>query len=93
MKPSLFLATAAFALASALLSAGQVQTASLTLAAVLRDEAALAGAHDVEVRAGIAFIAGKGFTRRNLPASGVFRYEPGRGGSLAVLDVKQPAAP
>jgi hypothetical protein len=66
---------------------------SLEIAAVLRDEAALAGAHDIEVRDGLAYIAGKGFTRRNLPASGVFPYEAGKGGSLAIVDVKQPAAP
>lgn len=93
MKPSLFLATTAFALASAFLSAGQVQSASLTLVAVLRDEAALAGAHDIEVHDGLAYIAGKGFTRRNLPASGVFPYEAGKGGSLAIVDVRRPAAP
>lgn len=66
---------------------------ALTLAAVLRDETALAGAHDIEIRNGIACVAGKGFTKRNLPASGVFPYEAGKGGSLAIVDVKQPTAP
>lgn len=65
----------------------------LQVASVLRDAGALTGAHDVEVRDGIAFIAGKGFTRRNLPPDGVFPYEPGKGGSPALVDVRQPAAP
>ncbi len=66
---------------------------ALQVAAVLHDEAALAGAHDIEIRDGLAYVAGKGFTRRNLPASGVFPYEAGKGGSLAIVDVKQPGAP
>lgn len=65
----------------------------LQLAAVLRAEAALAGAHDIEIRAGLAYIAGKGFTARALPGNGVFPYQKGRGGSLAIVDVKQPSAP
>ncbi|MCI0540313.1 MAG: hypothetical protein L0Z50_34350 [Verrucomicrobiales bacterium] len=55
-------------------ASGAPAPATLTLAAVLRDETALAGAHDIEVRDGIAYVAGKG-------------------GSLAIVDVKQPAAP
>jgi hypothetical protein len=47
---------------------------SLKVVAVLQDDAALAGAHDIEVRDGLVYIAGKG-------------------GSLAVVDVKQPTAP
>lgn len=61
--------------------------------AVLDDETALTGAHDIEVRDGTAYIAGKGFTRRNLPRSGVFPYEASKGGSLAIVDVNQPNAP
>jgi hypothetical protein len=93
MKLSLFPSTAVLTLTLVVLSVGQGQPASLTLAAVLRDEAALTGAHDIEVRDGLAYIAGKGFTRRNLPANGVFPYEAGKGGSLAIVDVKQPSAP
>lgn len=74
-------------------TAGNVAAAPLTVVAVLRDEAALAGAHDIEIRDGLAYIAGKGFTARALPASGVFPYERGKGGSLAIVDVRQPAAP
>ncbi len=66
---------------------------SLTLAAVLHDEAAFAGAHDIEVRDGIAYIAGKGFTTRALPGNGIFPYAKGKGGSIAIVDVKQPSAP
>ena len=66
---------------------------ALQIVAVLRDESALAGAHDIEVRDGLAYIAGKGFTQRNLPKGGVFPYEAGKGGSLAIVDVKEPAAP
>ncbi len=47
---------------------------SLSVVAVLQDDAALAGAHDIEVRDGLAYIAGKG-------------------GSLAIVDVRQPASP
>ncbi len=65
----------------------------LTLVAVLHDEAALTGAHDIEIREGLAYVAGKGFTRRNLPASGVFPCEPGAGGSFAIVDVSRPATP
>jgi hypothetical protein len=68
-------------------------SAALQVVAVLHDEAALTGAHDIEVRDGLAYIAGKGFTKRNLPKSGVFPYEAGKGGSLAIVDVKQPSAP
>jgi hypothetical protein len=66
---------------------------ALTLAAVLHDESALTGAHDIEIRDGLAYVAGKGFTRRNLPKNGVFPYEAGKGGSLAIMDVKQPMTP
>ena len=66
---------------------------ALQLAAVLYDESALAGAHDIEIRDGLAYIAGKGFTKRNLPRAGVFPYEASKGGSLAIIDVKQPNAP
>ncbi len=66
---------------------------ALQVAAVLHDETALAGAHDIEIRDGLAYVAGKGFTRRNLPASGVFPYEAGKGGSLAIVDVTLPGAP
>lgn len=66
--------TPAWAQASAAKASGGSAPAALTLAAVLRDETALTGAHDVEVREGIAYLAGKG-------------------GSLAIVDVKQPAAP
>jgi len=48
--------------------------AAFSIAAVLRDEQALAGAHDVEVRDGYAYTAGKG-------------------GSLAIIDVRRPNAP
>jgi hypothetical protein len=66
---------------------------ALGFTAVLRDANALAGAHDIEVRDGLAFVAGKGFTRRNLPPGGVYPYEAGKGGSFAIVDVKQPATP
>lgn len=66
---------------------------TLTLAAVLRDETALTGAHDIEILDGLAYIAGKGFTARALPRGGIHPYAKGRGGSLAIVDVKQPAAP
>lgn len=46
----------------------------LQVVAVLRDETGLAGAHDIEVRDGRAYLAGKG-------------------GSLAIVDVRQPATP
>lgn len=36
--------------------------AQLVLVSVLRDETALTGAHDIGIRNGIAYIAGKGFT-------------------------------
>jgi|CXWL01.1.fsa_nt_gi hypothetical protein len=65
----------------------------LTLAAVLRNETALTGAHDIEIRDGLAYIAGKGFTARALPGTGIYPYARGQGGSLAIVDVKQPAAP
>jgi hypothetical protein len=65
----------------------------LQFAAVLYDEAALAGAHDIEIRDGLAFIAGKGYTQRNLPRAGVSPYEASKGGSLAVVDVRQPSQP
>ncbi|MSU48314.1 MAG: hypothetical protein EXS37_04340 [Opitutus sp.] len=48
--------------------------AALQVVAVLRDESALAGVHDIEVQDGLAYLAGKG-------------------GSLAIVDVKRPAAP
>ena len=47
---------------------------AFSITAVLRDEKALAGAHDVEVRGGYVYTAGKG-------------------GSLAIIDVRTPAAP
>ena len=43
---------------------------ALQVVAVLHDETALAGAHDIEIRDGLAYVAGKGFTRRNLPGTG-----------------------
>ncbi len=70
-----------------------INAGALQVVAVLRDESALAGAHDIEIRDGLAYIAGKGFTKRNLPKGGVFPYEAGKGGSLAIVDVKQPTAP
>lgn len=66
---------------------------SLTIVAVLLDEMALTGAHDIEVRDGLAYIAGKGFTSRALPSNGKYPYEKSKGGSLAIVDVKQPDAP
>jgi len=60
---------------------------------VLHDEKAFAGAHDIEIRDGVAFVAGKGFTTRAAPRSGVYPYEKGKGGSLAIVDVRRPAAP
>lgn len=74
-------------------TSGVPAPATLTLAAVLRNETALTGAHDIEIRDGIAYIAGKGFTTRALPTNGVFPYEKNKGGSLAIVDVKQPAGP
>lgn len=74
-------------------AAGGGPAGELVVAAILRDEVALTGAHDIELRDGLAFIAGKGFTRRNLPSSGVFPYGAGKGGSLAIVDVRQPASP
>ncbi len=74
-------------------AAAVAASGALEVVAVLHDENALAGAHDIEIVDGRAFVAGKGFTRRNLPSGGIFPYEAGKGGSLAVLDVKQPAAP
>jgi hypothetical protein len=68
------------------------EPASLSVAAVLCDETALAGAHDIEIRDGLTYIAGKGFTSRALPRNGVYPYEKSKGGSLAIVDVKQPAA-
>lgn len=66
---------------------------ALEVLAVLRDEKAFAGAHDIEICEGLAFVAGKGFTARAMPRDGVFPYEKGKGGALAIVDVKQPAAP
>lgn len=66
---------------------------TLTLAAVLRNETALTGAHDIEISDGLAYIAGKGFTARALPGNGIYPYAKGKGGSLAIVDVKHPAAP
>jgi hypothetical protein len=51
-----------------------VNASALEVAAVLHDESAFAGAHDIAVRDGLAYLAGKG-------------------GSLAIVDVKQPSAP
>lgn len=65
----------------------------LKLVSVLRDESAFTGAHDIAVHDGIAYIAGKGFTSRALPSNGVYPYAKGTGGSLAIVDVKQPSAP
>lgn len=48
--------------------------AGLTLAAVLTDPEGFAGAHDIEIHRGIAYLAGKG-------------------GSIAVVDVRKPGAP
>jgi len=70
-----------------------LHAAELTVAAVLHDETAFAGAHDIQVHDGLAYIVGKGFTSRALPRNGVFPYEKGKGGSFAIVDVKQPAAP
>ncbi len=66
---------------------------SLTIVAVLHDETALAGAHDIEVLDGLAYVAGKGFTSRALPSNGKYPYEKSKGGSLAIVDLRQPAAP
>lgn len=65
----------------------------LTIAAVLHDETVLTGAHDIEVHDGLAYIAGKGFTSRALPRNGKYPYEKSKGGSFAIVDVKQPNAP
>ncbi len=77
--PTLRFSTSGFRVARSLVhtssaesSAAAEDRATLQVVAVLRDEAALAGAHDIEVRDGLAYIAGKGFTRRNLPKGGVF---------------------
>ena len=50
----------------------------MRVVAVLRDESALAGAHDIEIRDGLAYVAGKGFTLRARPVGGggVFPYQP-----------------
>ena len=85
---SLVLATSGWAQTSGSKASGEI-----TLTAVLRDEAALTGAHDIEIRDGIAYIAGKGFTSRALPGNGVYPYAKGKGGSLAIVNVKQPGAP
>lgn len=74
-------------------SAGATADAPLVLAATLRDESALAGAHDIEIRDGLAYIAGKGFTRRGPPRGGAYPYEAHKGGSLAIVDVRHPQAP
>lgn len=66
---------------------------ALRLVAVLHDESAFAGAHDIEIQDGIAYIAGKGFTARALPSDGVYPYEKSKGGSIAIVDVKQPEVP
>lgn len=68
------------------------EAGALELVSVLRDERAFAGAHDIEIRDGLAFVAGKGFTSRAAPGGGKYPYEKGRGGSLAIVDVKNPAA-
>jgi hypothetical protein len=52
----------------------EAPSAGLTLAAVLTDRDGFAGAHDIEIRDGIAYLAGKG-------------------GSIAIVDVRQPATP
>ena len=51
---------------------------AMRVVAVLRDESALAGAHDIEIRDGLAYVAGKGFTLRARPVGGggVFPYQP-----------------
>ncbi len=74
-------------------SALSINAGALQIVAVLHDEAALTGEHDIEVRDGLAYIAGKGFTQRNLPKGGVFPSEAGKSGSLAIVDVKQPTDP
>jgi hypothetical protein len=66
---------------------------ALQVISVLHDESALADAHDLEGCAGLACIAGKGFTKRNLLQGGVFPNKPGRGGCLAIVDVKPRDAP
>ncbi len=55
-------------------SRADLPPAGLTLAAMLTDSEGLAGAHDIEIRNGIAYLAGKG-------------------GSIAIVDVRQPGAP
>lgn len=80
-------------LAASLSVDAQAGDSALALSAVLHDERAFAGAHDIEIRDGLAFVAGKGFTARAAPRSGVFPYERGKGGSLAIVDAKDPAAP
>lgn len=55
---------AACCLCHAGFSAEPARTASLQVVAVLKDETAIAGAHDIEIRDGLAYIAGKGFTSR-----------------------------
>ena len=44
--------------------------AQLTLVTDLRDARSLTGAHDIEIRDGLAYVAGKGFTTRALPLGG-----------------------
>ena len=69
------LATSIFATALVAFAASPVTPPNaLTVVAVLQDDEALVGAHDVEVRDGLAYVAGKG-------------------GALAIVDVKDPAMP
>lgn len=89
-KPGAFLWCVLLASAPA---AAAKAAATLELVAVLRDERAFAGAHDIEIRDGLAFVAGKGFTARAVPRSGVYPYDKGKGGSLALVDVTRPSAP
>ena len=72
---------------------GDSAVVALSIGAVLRDETAFAGAHDIEIRDGLAYVAGKGYTERAKPGNGVYPYEKGKGGSLAVVDIEQPHAP
>jgi len=59
---------------SLLLPTARSNDEGLAIAAVLADKSALAGAHDIQIRDGLAYLAGKA-------------------GSLAIVDVREPAAP
>ena len=61
-------------LAGAIEAADEPQPQAFTSVAVLHDDNALAGAHDVELQ-------------------GNFAYVPGKGGSLAIIDIADPRKP